>query len=108
MGIGEVTLHASPVIGNNSFSEVGEAEKERNANDDESVENNVEAKPLLYPSLPTTTKTKNRKTNNGRKEYQVWPKMIELIAQKPSQSVGKAWPGCSQHFISLTIAGLYA
>ncbi len=40
MGIGEVTLHASPLIGNNSFSEVGEAEsgRDRNANDGESVD----------------------------------------------------------------------
>ncbi len=40
MGIGEVTLHASPLISNNSFSEVGEAERgrDRNANDGESVE----------------------------------------------------------------------
>ncbi len=40
VGIGEVTLHASPLIISNSFSEVGEAERgrDRNANDGESVE----------------------------------------------------------------------
>ncbi len=105
MGIGGVTLHASPLIGNNSFSEVGEAEKERNANDDESVEDDGGQTTAVST---TTTTTKKRKTNNGRKEYQVWPKMIVLIAGKPSQRVGKAWPGCSQHFIPLTIAGVYA
>ncbi len=92
MVIAEVILHADPLISNNIFFEVCEAERGRNANDGESVGDNVEDKPPLYPPIPTTTKTKNRKTNNGRKVYQVRPKTIELIAGKPSQRVGKAWP----------------
>ncbi len=107
MGIGEVTLHASHLISINSFSEVGEAERDRNANDGESVEDDGWQTTAVSTNTDSD-KTKNRKSNNGRKEYQVRPKVIELIVGKPSQSVGKAWQGCSQHFIPLTIAGVYA
>ncbi len=57
MGIGEVTLYAGPLICNNSFSEVGEVERDRNANDDESVEDDGRQ----TTTVSTTTDTEKNK-----------------------------------------------